>query len=73
MEKKRMKVYIDVAPVGDNFAIVGVLRQVGTRRKVAVCDDIAPYGCESAARGDAYKLAIQRGWEVIEDRFPSTK
>ena len=69
----KMKVYLDVAPVGQAFGCVGVVRRVGTRRKVAVCDNVVPYGFTAAALDDAYKLAVRRGWEVVDDRNPSDR
>lgn len=62
-----MKVYIDVSTHDHNVTWEWALRQVGTRRKVASCEDVC--GSEYGARADAHRLAIQRGWVVVEDRY----
>jgi len=68
-----VKVYLETAPVGQFFGCVGVIRRVGSRRKLAVCDTVFPYGNTEAALADAYRLASHRGWEVVDDRRPPSR
>lgn len=58
-------VYLVTRTVGQSFGTVGVVREVGSRRKLAESDKVRPFGFIHVALNDAEHVAAQHGWIVL--------
>lgn len=59
-----IEVFLEATAVGCRFGFAGVVRRVGSRRRIAVARDV--YGSESPALAAAARLARERGWTVCD-------
>jgi len=61
----RVSVCITVRTVGIHFACCGVIRDAKTGRQLAETEEIYPYGFRLNAIEGATRLALERGWTIV--------
>ena len=65
--RKPRTVRIEIVEVGQAFGCCAVLRDVRTGRRLAVTDEVRPYGFHANAYRDGERLAEAKGWTVASD------
>ena len=64
MTQTQRTVTVETMAAGVNFAVIGVIRDSKTGRKLATTN-LRPNGCERTALYDGYDMAASKGWRVV--------